>query len=138
MFEVEPILVALIRISVQINAFSPKLIHLYHNIVSDEPSSSTVELKSAVDVTANTEIPIAVTSIQLDDISWPSSIFLLKIDFDDGEIEVLRSAQHLFYDKRVQNLILYYNSVINDQTTKQNIINHIKIDMKQKLVYIFH
>ncbi|UJR09072.1 hypothetical protein I4U23_013319 [Adineta vaga] len=138
MFEIEPTFIALINISIRINAFPPTSIHLYHNIVSDVTSNSTLELDSAVDIRKNSTPPVEVPSIRLDDISWPSSIFLLKIDFDEGEMDILRSAEQLFHERRILNMILYYDSVANEIATKQEILSYIKTVLKPKYLYIFH
>lgn len=138
MFETQPVLFALIQISIQINGFPPSSVHVYHNLVSDLPVNSTFELTSLVDMTVNPQAPVIVQTIQLDQIRFPSPIFILKIDFDDGELEALRSAAGLFRQRRVHHLLLHYDSVANDQKTKEELIEHVRKVLKPKAIYVFH
>jgi hypothetical protein len=138
MFEIQAVLVALIRISIRINTFSASSVYLYHNTVSDLPSNSTLELVSPLETTTSADAPAEIQTIRLDDIPWSSSIFLLKIELDDAEVDVLRSAEKLFYEKRIQHLILYYDTVVNDETTKLELIDHIQQVLKPEYVYVFH
>jgi hypothetical protein len=138
MFEMQPVLATLFRLSIRINGFSSSFVHLYNNTVSDLPSNTTVELMSSINETIISQVPIEVQSIRLDDISWPSSIFLLKINLDDSELDVLRSAKKLFREKRIQQLILYYDTVANDKVKKTELIEHVRKVLKPEYIYIFH
>lgn len=138
MFEISPMLSALINISIDVNAFSPSKVRLYHNAVSDMQTNSSVELESTVIGMSESATPMSITTVQLDDVDWPSSIFLLKIFFDDGELDALRSAQRLFEQKRIQHLLLYMNTVLNDQRVKQDILEHVQKGLRPKYMYAFH
>ena len=137
MFEAEPIMDALIQASITANEFSLSNVHLYHTVVGDFPMNTTFKLKSLNDEIIVSD-PIKTRPIRLDGISWPSSIFVLKIDFDNLELDALRSGDKLFRSRRVRHLILHYDAVKNSQAAKQELINYLQQVVRPKYVYIFH
>ncbi|CAM4742209.1 unnamed protein product [Rotaria magnacalcarata] len=136
-FEPDRTMIKLISSTITKNVFPTAAVHLYNNVVSDLPTNSTVDFTSSNGKTADSD-SYKVQSIQLDDVSWPSSIFLLKIDVDNSELNVLRSGEKLFREKRVLHLILKYDTVKNDQSKKETLIRYLRTTLKPKRVYIFH
>ncbi|CAF3587965.1 unnamed protein product [Rotaria socialis] len=136
-FEPDKTMIKLMSSTITMNIFPTDAVRLYNNVVSDLPTNSTVDFTSSNAATTNSN-SYKVQSVQLDDISWPSSIFLLKIDADSSELNVLRSGQRLFREKRVLHLILKYDTVKNDQSKKETLILYLRQTMKPKRVYIFH
>ena len=134
MFEIRKMMVSLIEISIKLNGFSSSSVHLYHNALSNLPHNLTAE-DEALD---NETIASNLQTIRLDDISWPSTIFILKVDMDDWEIDVLRSAEKLFREKRIQHLILHYDTMANAPHIKEELIEHIRKVLRPRYIYIFH
>jgi hypothetical protein len=135
MFEIQPMMVSLIQISIRLNNFTPSSVNLYHNAVNDLPFNSSLELEAPLSHgNSSTEIQ----TIRLDDIAWPSSIFVLKIDFDDYELNVLRSGEKLFRENSIQHLILRYDTVANSEFTKRELIEYLRTVLRPKYIYLIH
>jgi FkbM family methyltransferase len=76
------------------------------------PSNSQRTFSSEGGTTTMSNGTLQVSTIRLDDIEWPSqsSILLLKVDVEDFELHVLRSAEKLFRQKRIHHLIFEYTA----------------------------
>ncbi|CAF0749608.1 unnamed protein product [Rotaria sordida] len=138
MFERQPEVIALLQISIAVNEFTQPPVHLFYNAIGDTPLNSTFLEGSSNYNTKNLITPITVQTVQFDNIAWSSLIYILKIDFDNFGLNVLRSGQDLFRKRRVRHLILEYNSVTNDQATKQALVNYIHQTLRPKHVFVFH
>ncbi|CAF3046997.1 unnamed protein product [Rotaria sp. Silwood2] len=137
MLEKQSDMIALIQISIAINKFARRPVLLYHNFVNNPDSDPTSLSGSSNYNAADIVAPIKVQNIQLDNIAWPSSIFILKIDFDSVGLDVLRSGQNLFRQKRIRHLILQYDTVANGQGTKETLMHYLQQTLKPKSVFIF-
>jgi FkbM family methyltransferase len=112
MFEILPDMVDLIRTSIALNHFPTSRVHIIQRAVSDLPSNSQRTFSSEGGTTTMSNGTLQVSTIRLDDIEWPSqsSILLLKVDVEDFELHVLRSAEKLFRQKRIHHLIFEYTA----------------------------
>ncbi|CAF4578386.1 unnamed protein product [Rotaria sp. Silwood1] len=136
MFEKQPEMVALIQISIAVNEFTTP-IYLYHQVIDTSESNNPV-LSGSLNYNAKDLVaPTKIQNIQLDNIARPSSIFILKIDFDEFGLDVLRSGQNLFRQKRIRHIILQYNTVKNDQSTKQELMTYLRQTLRPKSTFIF-
>ncbi|CAF0924744.1 unnamed protein product [Adineta steineri] len=136
MFEVKPEVVRLINSSIRHNSFPSSRLHFIQKIVSDLPSNTTVKYPPGDGSPPIIDDYISVQTIRLDDIKWPSqSIFMLKIDVDGYELNVLRSATKLFAEKRIQHLIFKYHPWLHNRTTQEILMPYVKNELKPKLMY---
>ena len=80
---------------------------------------------------------LRVSTIQLDDVQWPdqSKILLLKIDVEGSEINVLRSAEKLFRDKRVHHLIFEYTAWWTDRAAQEELLPLVTKKLEAKKLY---
>lgn len=138
MFEIQPTSVTLIESSIKANSLSPFNIRVHNKLVSNFPKNTTFELEVDPNHETSQENTKVIPVVRLDDMSWISSIFVLKINLDDFEYDALRSAESLFQQRRILHLILYYDTVINGEDIKKELIYYLKNDLKPRYVYIFH
>jgi FkbM family methyltransferase len=139
MFEIRSDMVALIRASIAENSFPDSRVHVFHNGVSDVPSDGVMYYSPGGGSTTNTEDPILVVSIRLDDVQWSSSsIFLLKVDVEGLEPKVLRSAKNLFAEKRIQHLIFKYTSWLTNEEPLKTLLPYVKNKLRAKFMYALY
>ena len=141
LFEVQPAMADLIQTSIVINNFSLSRTHLIQKAVNDLPSNSqlTFSLQGGGTKTASNG-SLQVSTIRLDDVKWPpkSSIFLLKIDVEGFELNVLRSAQKLFEQQRVRHLIFEYTAWWTERAPQRDLLPYVEKTLKSKLLYALH
>ncbi|UJR32301.1 hypothetical protein I4U23_019765 [Adineta vaga] len=138
-FEIQPDMVTLIRSSINHNSFSSSRVHLYHNAVSDLPAGSTVKFMPGDGSTAASGGNVSVETMRLDDIPWSSNfIYMLKIDVEGFELNVLRSAKNLFAEKRIRHLIFEYTPWWTDRAPQQTLLPYVQNELKAKFLYALH
>jgi hypothetical protein len=113
-------------------------VNLIQNAVHDLPSKSTMKFPPINSEATNWKEPFEVLTIRLDDMAWPSSIFILKIDFDDFNLNVLRSAENLFHEKRIRHLIFKYTIGSNDPPMQQELLLYVANVLRPKHIYVHH
>ena len=141
LFEVQPAMADLIQTSIAINNFSSSRVHLIQKAVNDLPSNSQLTFSLAGGETKTvTNGSLQVSTIRLDDVEWPpkSSIFLLKIDVEGFELNVLRSAQKLFEQQRVRHLIFEYTAWWTERAPQRDLLPYVEKTLKSKLLYALH
>jgi FkbM family methyltransferase len=140
MFEVQPNMVDVIQTSISINNFSSSRVHIINKAVSDLPSNSQLTFSVAGGDTTATNGSLKVSTIRLDDIQWPlnSTILLLKIDVEGFELNVLRSAEKLFHEKRIQHLIFEYTAYWTDRSTQKYLLPFVQYNINAKKIYALH
>ncbi|CAF0759691.1 unnamed protein product [Adineta ricciae] len=135
-FEPQPSAVALINSSIKLNDFSTYRVRLFNRVVNDLPSNSSVQYPPGDGSPSVLDDPATVSTVQLDDINWPSeSIFLLKVDADGFEMNVFRSAKNLFAQKRVRHLIFKYHPWLIDRGTQKALLPYVRSELKAKFIY---
>ena len=136
-FEVQPSMVDLIRTSIALNNFSTSRVHVLHRAVSDLPSNSQVAFSSRGDQITVSSDSRPVSTIRLDDIAWPSqsSILMLKIDVEGFELNVLRSAEKLFGEKRIDHLIFEYTAWWTDRAAQKDLIPFVEKTLGAKQLF---
>ncbi|CAF1350256.1 unnamed protein product [Adineta ricciae] len=136
-FEVQPEMVELIKTSVALNNFSTSRVHVIQKAVSNLPSNSQVTFASQGGQTTAMNGTLLVSTIRLDDIDWPaaSSIILLKIDVEGFELNVLRSGEGLFREKRIQHVIFEYTAWWTDRAAQDALIPYVKNTLNAKDLY---
>ncbi|UJR32299.1 hypothetical protein I4U23_019763 [Adineta vaga] len=136
MFEIQSDMISLIRSSIQHNAFSDSRIFVYHNAVSDEPNGTTVTYVPEGSATKISDGISSVQTIRLDDIVWTSSsIYILKVDVEGFELNVLRSAKSLFAKRRIRHLIFKYTPWWTDRAPQQTLLPFVKRELRAKFIY---
>lgn len=140
MFEAQPDLVKLIRSSIQHNQFPANRVHVYHNVVNNLASHTNVSYPPGDRSPLVVDNSVPVQTIRLDDVRCPSqSIFILKVDTEGSEIQVLRSAKKLFTQKRIRNLLCRYSPWLTDRKLLKPLVPHvIKDDLKAKFVFTLY
>ena len=80
---------------------------------------------------------LQISTIQLDDVQWPdqSSILLLKIDVEGFELNVIRSAEKLFREKRVRHLIFEYTAWWTDRAAQKELIPLVEQKLGAQTLY---
>jgi len=127
-----------IRISIAINNFSTARVHLIQKAVSDLPSDSQLTFSLGGGGTATvTNGTLRVSTIRLDDVQWPSqsTILLLKIDVEGFELNVLRSAEKLFREKRVHHLIFEYTAWWTNRASQKDLIPFVEQTLNAKQLF---
>ncbi len=134
-FEVQPDMVDLIRTSIALNNFSTSRVHIIQRAVNDLPSNSQLTFSLQDGGTTVSNGTLRVSTIRLDDIEWPfkSSILMLKVDVEGFELNVLRSAEKLFREKRIHHLIFEYTAWWTDRAPQKDLIPFVEktLDAKQ-------
>jgi len=64
-----------------------------------------------------------------------STIYLLKIDVEGFELNVLRSAERLFREKRIHHLIFEYTAWWTDRSTQKDLIPFVEKTLGSKQLY---
>ncbi|CAF0746885.1 unnamed protein product [Adineta steineri] len=140
MFEMQQNIVTLIHSSVDQNYFLPSRVHVYHNAISDVPSDTTV--KYTADGSSSFISDSGSSSVQamrLDDIPWSSSsIFMLHVDVEGYELNVLRSATKLFAENRIHHLMFKYHPWWADRTSQSTLLPYIRNELKARFIYALH
>jgi FkbM family methyltransferase len=136
-FEVQPDMVDLIRTSIALNNFSTSRVQIIQRAVNDLPSNS--QLTFSLDGTGTTMSngTLRVSTIRLDDIEWPfkSSILMLKVDVEGFELNVLRSAEKLFREKRIHHLIFEYTAWWTDRAPQKDLIPFVEKALGAKQLF---
>ncbi len=139
MFEIRSDMVALIYASIEANAFPDSRVRLFDRGVSELPSDSIMHYSPGGGSTTNTEDPIPIGTIRLDDVQWSSpSIFLLKVDVEGFEFNVLRSAKTLFAHRRIQHLIFKYKPWLTNGEPLKTILPYVKNTLRAKFMYALY
>jgi FkbM family methyltransferase len=139
LFEIRPDMVALIRASIEANSFPDSRVHLFDRAVSELPSDSIMHYSPGGGSTTNTEDPIPKVTIRLDDVQWSSpSIFLLKVDVEGWELNVLRSAKNLFDGKHIQHLIFGYRPWLTNGEPLKTILPYVRNNLRAKFMYALY
>jgi FkbM family methyltransferase len=133
-------MVDLIQTSIEVNNFSSSRVHVINKAVSDLPSDSHLTFRVDGGDTTATNGSLQVSTIRLDDVKWPlqSTIFLLKIDVEGFELNVLRSAEKLFREKRIQHLIFEYSARWSDRAPQKDLIPYVENKLGAKKLYALH
>ena len=139
-FEVQPNMVDLIRTSAALNNFSTSRVHIMQNAVSDLPSNSKLTFSRQGGSTTVSNGTLSVSTIRLDDIKWPSrsSILMLKVDVEGFELNVLRSAEKLFREKRIHHLIFEYTAWWTNRAAQKDLIPYVEKTLGAKQLYALH
>ncbi|UJR32298.1 hypothetical protein I4U23_019762 [Adineta vaga] len=138
-FEPQPTLIPLINSSIRHNEFSTYRVRLFNKVVNDLPSNTSVQYPPGDGSPSALDDPATVTTIQLDDIDWPSqSIYLLKIDAEGFEMNVFHSAKNLFAQKRVRHLIFKYHPWLIDRGTQKELLPYVSKEFKAKFIYCLY
>ncbi|CAF1401864.1 unnamed protein product [Adineta steineri] len=133
MFEIKKELITLIQSSMNHNTFTSPPVNVFNKAVSDMPTDSTMDYRPPDDAAADS---ISIQTIRLDDVEWSAtSIYILKIDVEGSEQSVLRSAENLFSQKRIQNVILKYSPWLAEQTQQKSLLMYMRRDLKARFIY---
>ncbi|CAF3600326.1 unnamed protein product [Rotaria sp. Silwood1] len=100
-------MVDLIRTSIALNNFS----------------TSRVQFSQGGGETTVSNGTLYASTIRLDDVHWSpqSSILILKVDIEGFELNVLRSAEKLFREKRIHHLIFEYTAWWTDRAPQKDL-----------------
>jgi FkbM family methyltransferase len=126
-----------IQTSAALNNFSTSRVHIIQNAVSDLPSNSKIKFSIHGGSTTASNGTLAVSSIRLDDVKWPrrSSILLLKIDVEGFELNVLRSAEKLFREKRIHHVIFEYTAWWTERAAQKDLIPFVEKTLGAKQLF---
>ncbi len=140
LFEVQPEMVNLIETSIAINNFSSSRVHLLHKAVSNLPSNSQLAFNISGGSTTATNGSLHVSTIRLDDVQWPpnSTILLMKIDVEGFELNILRSAEKLFREKRIHHVIFEYTAYWTDRAAQKDLLPFVETNLGAETFYTLH
>jgi FkbM family methyltransferase len=130
-------MIDLIRTSIAINNFSTSRVHVIQKAVSDLPSHSQLTFSLEGGLTTASKGTLNVSTIRLDDIEWPpqSSILMLKVDVEGFELNVLRSAEKLFREKRIHHLIFEYTAWWTNRAPQKDLIPFVEKTLGAKQLF---
>ena len=137
LFEVQPSMVNLIRTSIALNNFSASRVHIVQKAVSNLPSHTRLTFSVMGGQTTVSNGTLQVSTIRLDDVPWPeqSKILLLKVDVEGFELNVIRSAEKLFREKRVHHLIFEYTAWWTDRAAQNQLLPLVERELGAKTLY---
>jgi FkbM family methyltransferase len=140
LFEVQHDMIDLIQTSIAVNDFSSSRVHLLHKAVSNLPSNSHLTFGIAGGSTTATNGSLNVSTIRLDDVQWSpnSTILLLKIDVEGFELDVLRSAEKLFREKRIHHVIFEYTAYWTNRAAQKDILPFVENNLGAETFYALH
>lgn len=143
MFEIEPRKVSLIEKSIKLNNFG-KNVFLIKKAVSDSISNKKIYFSkntssqiSSIDKYKLKDIYFGET-INLNNYSLISSIYLIRIDVQGYELHVLRSIESLFRKNLINHLIFEFTNWGTTEDVHKDIFSYLKIILKAKNIYAFH
>ena len=127
----------LIQTSIALNNFSTSHVRLINKAVHSLPSGSFVTFSQSGGETVISNGTSGISTIRLDDVEWPSqsSILMLKVDVEGLELEVLRSAEKLFREKRIHHLIFEYTTWWTDRASQRDLIPFVKGQLGAKKLF---
>jgi len=130
-------MVDLIQTSIALNNFSTSRVHVIQKAVNDLPSNSQLTFFLAGGGTKVSNGTLRVSTIRLDDVRWPSksSILMLKVDVEGFELNVLRSAEKLFREKRIHHLIFEYTAWWTDRASQTDLIPFVEKTLEAKQLF---
>jgi FkbM family methyltransferase len=133
-------MVDLIEVSILTNNFSSSRVHIIGKAVSNLPSNSILTFSAAGGDTTAMNGSLNATTIRLDDIQWPeqSTILLLKVDVEGFELDVLRSAEKLFGENRIQHLIFEYTAWWTNRSAQKDLLPFVENNLHAKKFYALH
>lgn len=139
-FEVQPDMVDVIKLSIVANKFPSTRVRIINKAVSNKPSGSTLKFLIADGSTTAQNGSLTVETIRLDDVQWPieSKILLLKIDVEGFELDVLRSAENLFRQKRIEHLIFEYTAFWTDRAVQKDLLPYVEKTLHADKLYALH
>lgn len=137
LFEVQPAMVDLIQSSIIWNNFSSSRVRVINKAISDLPTNSQLTFSIAGGDTTVKNGSLHVSTIRLDDVPWPeaSKILLLKIDVEGFELNVLRSAERLFRQRRIQHLIFEYTAWWTDRSSQKDLLPFVQHHLQTQTFY---
>ncbi|CAF1213528.1 unnamed protein product [Rotaria sp. Silwood1] len=137
LFEVQPHMVDLIRTSISLNNFSTSRVQVMQKAVNDLPSNSQLQFSRGGGETTVSNGTLYASTIRLDDIHWSpqSSILMLKVDVEGFELNVLRSAEKLFREKRIHHLIFEYTAWWTDRAPQKDLIPFVEKTLGAKELF---
>jgi FkbM family methyltransferase len=130
-------MVDLIRTSITLNKFSTSRVHIIQKAVNDLPSNSQLTFSLQGGGTTVSNGTLRVSTIRLDDVPWPSksTILMLKVDVEGFELNVLRSAEKLFREKRIHHLIFEYTAWWTDRASQKELIPFVEKTLHAKQLF---
>jgi len=141
-FEVQPDMIDIIQSSIISNKFPSSRVHVINKAASDLPSNSSMKFSLARGSTTAQNGSLTLTTIRLDDVQWPpkSKILLLKIDVESFELNVLRSAERLFHEQRIEHVIFEYTAFWTDRAAQQELLPYVinNLHPKQRCLWTFN
>ena len=143
MFEVNPIKLSLLEMSIKLNSFQSR-VTLIPKAVSDLPSNSEVYLSlnrssqiSPNEVNDSSDIYSAET-ISLNQFNFSSDIYLLHVDVGGYEIHVFRSCEKLFNDKSVHHVLFQFTPSGTDRIMQNDLLAYMRDILGGRRFYALH
>lgn len=132
-------MIHLIKISINLNEFSSERVHVFQNIVSDLPKSSKLFFDVVDGQKRKKSNSYPISRLRLDDVQWPnqSRIYLLKIDAEGHELDVLKSASKLFKQGRIDHSIMKYAERNINDIVKKNTLYYLLNNLQAGQFFAF-
>ncbi len=143
MFEVNPMKLSLIEASIQLNSFQTR-ITLFPKAVNDLPSNTRIYVNlntsrqlSPQDTRDHPDV-YSVETINLNQLNFPSDIYLFRVDVEGYEIHVFRASERLFRHNLVHHLLFQYTPIETDRVIQDDLLPYIRDMLGGRRFYVLH
>ncbi|CAF1003736.1 unnamed protein product [Rotaria sordida] len=143
MFEVDPIKISLLRMSIKLNSFESR-ITLVPKAVSDLPS------KSQIYMSLNTSSQISrdeihdksdvytVETTNFNQFNFSTDIYLLRVDIEGYEIHVFRGSEKLFRNNLIHHVLFQYTPSGTDRVLQNDLLAYMRDILGGQKFYALH
>ncbi|CAF3480501.1 unnamed protein product [Rotaria socialis] len=143
MFEVDPIKLSLLRMSIKLNSFESR-VTLVPKAVSDLPPKTRIYMsfntssQVSHDKVNDTSDVYSVETINLNQFNFSSDIYLLRVDVEGYEIHVFRSSEKLFLSSLIHHVLFQYTPSGTDRVLQNDLLGYMRDILGGRRFYALH
>ena len=143
MFEVDPMKLALLEMSIKLNAFQSR-VTLIPKAVTDLPTNKYIymSLNTSSEVARNdmkdNSDTYSVEGISLNEFKFPAEIYLLRVDVEGYELHVLRASEKLFLQNLIHHVLFQHTPIDTDRVVKNDLLGYMRDILGGKRFYALH
>lgn len=143
MFEVDPIKVSLLRMSIKLNSLESR-VTLIPKAVSDLPPKSRIYMSfntsnqvSRDELHDDSDI-YSVETISLHQFNFSADIYLLRVDVEGYEIHVFRSSEKFFLKNLIHHVLFQYTPSGTDRVSQNDLLPYMRDILGGRRFYALH
>lgn len=143
MFEVDPMKLSLLQMSIKLNSFESR-VTLIPKAVTDLPlnakfyMSLNTSSQVASDNIKDQSDVYSVETTSLNNFNFSSEIYFLRVDVEGYEIHVIRACEKLFRDSLVHHVLFQFKPVGTDRVLQNDLLAYMRDILGGKRFYALH